>query len=79
MTANGMVKRTNLKRTTLKKSEALFHEERISPFTLNLKATLYSVSLYKKCNWSELLFFKEQKEQKEQIPDFLDLDVYKYS
>ena len=60
------VERTNLKRITLKKSESLFHEELIAPFTLNLKATLYLVSLYKQCNRRELLFLK-QKEQKSEF------------
>ena len=60
------VERMNLKRITLKKSESLFHEELIAPFTLNLKATLYLVSLYKQCNRRELLFLK-QKEQKSEF------------
>ena len=32
-----MVKRTNLKQITLKKSKTLFHKERIAPVTLDLK------------------------------------------
>ena len=48
-----MVKSTNLKRITLKKSESLFHKERIAPVTLYFMETFSPISLYKKCDWSD--------------------------
>ena len=55
-----MVKRTNLKWITPKKSETLFHKEHISPDTLYLKATFSPVALYKKKDRSESLPWQEQ-------------------
>ena len=43
-----MVKITNLKRITLKKSESIFHIERLTPFTLYLKTTFSPVALLSK-------------------------------
>ena len=50
-----MVKRTNVKRISLKKSKSLFHKERIAPVTLYLKTTFSPIALYKKSDGSESL------------------------
>ena len=48
-----MLKRSNLKHITFKKSESLFRKERIVPVTLYLKTTFSPVALYKKSDKSD--------------------------
>ena len=43
-----MVKKTNLKRITVKKSKSLFYKEQIAPITVYLKMTFSPVALYKR-------------------------------
>ena len=66
-----MVKRTNLKRITLKKSKSIFHKERIAPVTLYLQTTFSPVPLSVNSDKTDLLlslFLKEWQEQKSKFP-----------
>ena len=57
-----MVKRTNLKRITLKKSKSIFHKERIAPVTLYLQTTFSPVPLSVNSDKTDLLLSLVLKE-----------------